>query len=310
MGKKIYFLLTLLVLFFCGATPASGYTGSSGQCCQDTEQVLRIGAPSRASEDVYHLQQLLNRLGYYHGPVDGIYGPATAGAVKLFQIDRHLLPDGVVGPATWNAIGQTATRPAASQQAPPPAKDVRILIDTTRRTLTVFFDGQPYRQYPVAVGKFETPTPLGNFRVVRKAMHWGTGFGSRWLGLNVPWGLYGIHGTNKPWSIGSYASHGCIRMHNRDVEEIYPWIPVGAQVTITGNPFTYREPPFRDLRRDFCGSDVMEVQRTLARLGLFKGKIDGTWRWDMEESVYRFRALHNLSRDNVIDKPAYRALGF
>jgi hypothetical protein len=213
-------------------------------------------------------------------------------------------------PATWNAIGQTATRPTAGQQDRPPAKDVSILIDTTRRTLTVLFDGQPHRQYPVAVGRFETPTPLGDFRVVRKAMHWGTGFGSRWLGLDVPWGLYGIHGTNKPWAIGSYASHGCIRMHNRDVEELYPLVPVGAQVIIIGNPFTYREPPFRDLRRDFCGSDVMEVQRTLARLGLFKGKIDGTWRWDMEESVYRFRAMHNLSRDNVIDKPAYRALGF
>ncbi|MDQ0285458.1 hypothetical protein J2Z49_000559 [Desulfofundulus luciae] len=213
-------------------------------------------------------------------------------------------------PATWNALGRIATGPTASRQDRPPAKDVSILIDTTRRTLTVLFDGRPHRQYPVAVGRFETPTPLGSFRVVRKAMHWGTGFGSRWLGLDVPWGLYGIHGTNKPWSIGSYASHGCIRMHNRDVEELYPLVPVGAQVIIIGNPFTYREPPFRDLRRDFCGSDVMEVQRTLTRLGLFKGKTDGTWRWDMEESVYRFRAMHGLSRDNVIDKPAYRALGF
>ncbi|MGB9802258.1 L,D-transpeptidase family protein [Desulfofundulus sp.] len=299
-----------LVFLLNAASPASGKTLSMESCCCEQEEVLHMTGSKTASSDVAHLQRLLNRLGYYHGPVDGIFGPATARAVEDFQKNRNLTPDGIVGPATWNAIGKIVTTPATSRQESPPSEEVSILIDTTRRTLTVLAGGRPYRQYPVAVGKYETPTPLGNFRVVRKAMNWGTGFGSRWLELNVPWGLYGIHGTNKPWSIGSYASHGCIRMHNRDVEELYPRVPVGAQVVIIGNPFTYREPPFRDLRRDFCGSDVMEVQRTLARLGLFKGKIDGTWRWDMEESVYRFRAMHGLSRDNVIDKPAYRAMGF
>ena len=48
-------------------------------------------------------------------------------------------------------------------------------------------------------------------------MNWGGGFGTRWLGLNVPWGIYGIHGTNQPWSIGTQASAGCIRMFNRHV---------------------------------------------------------------------------------------------
>ncbi|HHW43236.1 MAG TPA: L,D-transpeptidase, partial [Desulfotomaculum sp.] len=155
----------------------------------------------------------------------------------------------MVGPAARQATGRPGEQPLSGQKGTPPAGEISILIDTTRRTLTVLANGEPYRQYPVAVGKHETPTPLGNYRVKRKAMHWGTGFGSRWLGLDVPWGLYGIHGTNKPWAIGSYASHGCIRMHNRDVEEMYPWIPVGAPVIIIGNPFTYREPPYRDLRR-------------------------------------------------------------
>ncbi len=189
------------------------------------------------------------------------------------------------------------------------AGEVGVIIDTTRCRLTVLSNGRPLKTYPVALGKYETPTPLGNFRIVRKAMHWGSGFGSRWLELNVPWGLYGIHGTNKPWAIGSYASQGCIRMHNRDVEELYPLVPVGTPVIIVGNPFTYREPPYRVLRRDFCGSDVMEVQRVLTRLGLFRGKIDGTWRWDMEESVYEFRRRQGLPRDNAVDEAVYRALG-
>lgn len=186
--------------------------------------------------------------------------------------------------------------------------EINLLIDATRRTLTVLVNGQPLKTYPVALGKFATPTPLGNYRIVRKAMHWGSGFGSRWLELNVPWGLYGIHGTNKPWSIGSYASHGCIRMHNSDIEELYPLVPVGAPVIIAGNPFTYREPPYRTLRRDFCGADVLEVQRVLARLGLFKGKLDGVWRWDMEESIYTLRRQYGLPRDNAVDEAVYRAL--
>lgn len=186
--------------------------------------------------------------------------------------------------------------------------EVNVLIDTTRCTLVIFSNGQPLKAYPVALGKYATPTPLGNYRVVRKAMHWGSGFGSRWLELNVPWGLYGIHGTNKPWSIGNYTSHGCIRMHNRDVEELYSLVPVGTPVVIVGNPFNYREPPFRVLRRDFCGSDVMEVQRLLARLGLFQGRIDGVWRWDMEDSVYKFRQKHGLPRDNAVDDAVYKAL--
>ena len=208
-----------------------------------------------------------------------------------------------------------AARPAGAN--PPRCKcqegtsqDVSLLVDTDRCKLVVFADREPYRQYPVAVGRPESPTPVGNFQVVRKARDWGAGFGSRFLELNVPWGTYGIHGTNKPWTIGSYASQGCIRMHNRDVEEIFPWVAEGTPVVIIGNPFTYRHPPFRELRRDFCGSDVMEVQRTLQRLGLFGGQVDGTWRHDMEESVYRFRAQNGLSRDNVIDEAAYRALGF
>ena len=189
------------------------------------------------------------------------------------------------------------------------AGEVNVLIDTARCRLTVLIDGRPLKIYPVALGKSETPTPLGNFRIVRKAMHWGSGFGSRWLELNVPWGLYGIHGTNKPWAIGSYASHGCIRLHNQDVEELYPLVPVGTPVIIAGNPFTYREPPYRVLRRDFCGSDVMEVQRVLTRLGLFKGKIDGVWRQDMKESIYEFRRRHGLPRDNAVDEAVYKALG-
>ena len=48
------------------------------------------------------------------------------------------------------------------------------------------------------------------------------------------WGnsWYGIHGTNNPASIGRNASHGCIRMRNRDVEELFAMVSVGDEVEL------------------------------------------------------------------------------
>lgn len=65
------------------------------------------------------------------------------------------------------------------------------------------------KKYSIASGKIETPSPIGTWKVT-KMSKWSGGFGTRWIGLNVPWGIFGIHGTNRPGSIGSEASHGCI----------------------------------------------------------------------------------------------------
>ena len=56
--------------------------------------------------------------------------------------------------------------------------------------------------------------------------------GTRWLGLSHKG--YGIHGTNRPDSIGKNASHGCIRMRNREVEELFKLVAVGDQVELYG----------------------------------------------------------------------------
>ena len=124
---------------------------------------------------------------------------------------------------------------ALKQENPPPEEDIAIIIDTINRTLTLIRDGQPDQQFQVAVGKPQTPSPVGTWEVIQKSTNWGTGFGARWLGLNVRWGIYGIHGTNKPASIGSYASHGCIRMHNEKVKQLYPLVSLNTPVYIIGN---------------------------------------------------------------------------
>ncbi len=190
----------------------------------------------------------------------------------------------------------------------PPPGNKMLLIDTTNRKLTVFNDGEVFHQFPVAVGKMKTPTPIGNWKIKHKAANWGTGFGTRWLGLDTSWGIYGIHGTNKPYSIGGYQSHGCIRMFNHDVEQLYKWVSLGTPVVIVGNSFRYMENPYKTLRRGDRGAAVAEVQSSLARLG-YQIDVDGIWGYGMEKIVIQYRKDHDLPRDNSVDRAVYKSLG-
>ena len=103
----------------------------------------------------------------------------------------------------------------------PEYENLQIFIDIDEKTLYLLDGSSLIKKYPVATGKPSTPTPIGRWRVINKS-RWGGGFGSRWIGIDVPWGIYGIHGTNKPSTIGYNASHGCVRMYNRDVETCIP----------------------------------------------------------------------------------------
>ncbi|MGN1301954.1 MAG: L,D-transpeptidase family protein [Clostridia bacterium] len=91
------------------------------------------------------------------------------------------------------------------------------------------------------------------------------------MGLNVPWGKFGIHGTLNPYSLGWASSHGCIRMNNDDVAELYSTVPVGTKVVIVNGPYGDFGTGFRDLKSGMYGSDVMQIQKRLKELGFFSG---------------------------------------
>ncbi len=119
-----------------------------------------------------------------------------------------------------------------------------ILIDKTHNTLQLKTANQIVKTYPVATGKQQTTTPLGEFTIQHRYpnpvwFHHGeivppgspeNFLGTRWLGFNKP--KYGIHGTIQPELIGQSVSGGCVRMRNEDVEELYDLVPVGTKVTI------------------------------------------------------------------------------
>lgn len=75
-----------------------------------------------------------------------------------------------------------------------------------------------------------TPTPTGEYTIINKQPNPGGPYGTMWMGLSRP--HYGIHGTNNPSSIGKNVSKGCIRMYNKDVNELASLVPIGTNVWI------------------------------------------------------------------------------
>jgi lipoprotein-anchoring transpeptidase ErfK/SrfK len=136
-----------------------------------------------------------------------------------------------------------AQQPMASTVAE--AHTRQIVISVRDRRLALLEDGQMVKDYPVAVGKEDTPSPEGEFTIVNHAVNptyrhdgkvIGPGksnpLGTRWMGLSLKG--YGIHGTNVQSSVGKVASHGCFRMKKKDVEELYTLVQVGDAVSIRG----------------------------------------------------------------------------
>lgn len=124
------------------------------------------------------------------------------------------------------------------------APNWRIEINIPALTMMVYSNDMEWGRFPVAVGKMATPTPEGNFTIISKVMNptWfppkkppvppgpGNPLGKYWFGLSRKG--YGIHGNNRPSSIGHPVSNGCIRMRNEDVQRLFGVLPVGTPVHI------------------------------------------------------------------------------
>ena len=127
-----------------------------------------------------------------------------------------------------------------------------LIVNRSAFKLTLYKDLKPAKTYGIAVGQVGLETPAGLYNIQNKAENpawhvpnsdWagdlagkvipagdpGNPIKARWMGI---YDGAGIHGTSDDGSIGSAASHGCIRMHIPDVEELYDQVPVGAPVYI------------------------------------------------------------------------------
>lgn len=165
--------------------------------------------------------------GYQPGP-----RPRMLGLIGVFL---------AAGAETW-AQGHAS---AGARSAGNVARQVqrRIVISLADRKLVLTEDGRAVKVYEVAVGAAATPSPVGAYVVANRIVaptYYAPGnvigpgpdnpLGTRWIGLSLRG--FGIHGTNEPRSIGRRASHGCIRMHQRDVEELFERVRVGDAVEL------------------------------------------------------------------------------
>jgi lipoprotein-anchoring transpeptidase ErfK/SrfK len=126
--------------------------------------------------------------------------------------------------------------------------NLNVIIDLSENKLDLKLNDNIIKRYYVCSGKKETPTPSGDYKVTEKLIDptWFSGaetggkglipggdprneLGTRWIGFKP---TFGIHGTIFPESIGKSESHGCVRMHNADVEELYGLVTVGTPIKI------------------------------------------------------------------------------
>ena len=134
--------------------------------------------------------------------------------------------------------------------------------------------------------------------------------GGSFLGLNVPWGEFGIHGTLDKNSIGWSSSHGCIRMKNEEVAELYKTVPVGTKVIIQDGPYGAFGKGFRDLKSGMYGSDVMAIQKRLKELGFFNGNPNGKFGAETEKAIKRYCSANNIYVRKTIDIELQKHMGF
>jgi len=143
-------------------------------------------------------------------------------------------------------LGLVFSLPAVAQSSIPVAHQRYqrlLLVSIADRKLVVIENENEIVTFNIAVGASESPSPTGEFHVVNRIVnptyyHPGTvipsgknnPIGTRWLGLSHKG--YGIHGTNVPKSVGQAASHGCIRLRNRDIERLFSMVRIGDRVEI------------------------------------------------------------------------------
>jgi len=272
---------------------------------------LRKTRPAMMGPDVHWMKNALARLGLLtQDEPSWEFDTQTEAAILRFQRLHYLPVDGVVGPAAFRALwtaldgmARDSRLPAASSQ-PPDYPAILLHVDGGRCLLHHFSQGHLQDSYPIALGSPNTPTPGGYWHIISREAHPGSFFGTRWLGLSIPFGAYGIHGTDNPESIGKKTTHGCIYMVNSQLEALFPQIPLDTPVIITGPLATGRmlEPGV------LPGRDIQRIQTILQALHLFDGHPDGRYTAATAAAIASFQRLEGLTVSGNVCPYTHEAL--
>ena len=196
------------------------------------EAALGLGA---RGEDVRLLHERLKEAGYLASDkISDVFDQTTEAALEKLQEAEGFEVTGRAEGDTLVALGP------------------RIFINLSNFSLVLDRPGKEQKRWMIASGSYDHPTPVGKFVIYEKVIDptwlppksdWAKDakpippgpdnpLGTRWLGFD--WGGVGIHGTNAPWTVGSAASHGCMRMVSGQVEELFELVEIGTPVVVLG----------------------------------------------------------------------------
>ncbi len=264
--------------------------------------------------DVYWVKVVLAELGFLNreAVLSWEFDTQTEAAVLRFQRMHNLPVDGIVGPSTFRALWTLCGHRIPCDEKPRPLSSggthhypaALLHVDGGRCLLHHYVEGHLQGSYPVALGSPNTPTPNGYWYVISREIDPGGFFGSRWLGLSIPFGAYGIHGTDNPESIGKRATHGCIYMLNSHIEELFNHVQLNTPVVITGPAAIGRmlQPGV------LPGRDIQRVQTILHALQIFPGHPDGRYTPATAAAVASFQKLEGLHISGQVCPFTYEAL--
>ena len=139
------------------------------------------------------------------------------------------------------------------------SQNYELVLNVATKKVILYNKGAAIKEYPVAVGKALTPTPLGEFKIVRRIYNpaWinpyhqskviaageNNPIGIYWLGfaMNKKNQEFGFHTTTDLDSIGKASTHGCIRLYPQDMKELFNLASVGVPVHVIYNPVEVKE---------------------------------------------------------------------
>jgi lipoprotein-anchoring transpeptidase ErfK/SrfK len=145
-------------------------------------------------------------------------------------------------------LAETTIEPTIHPEIPD-LRVTRLEVSLRQRQVILYRGSAEVKSYPVAIGKAGWETPTGNFTITQMLPNpaWKNPItddilppgdpenplGPYWIGFwTEGWIWYGFHGTNEPESVGQAITHGCLRMYNNDVEELFSQVSLGTVVMI------------------------------------------------------------------------------
>lgn len=250
-----------------------------------------------AGEAVTQLQTRLANLGYYDGPISGVFGELTQAAVINFQQQNGLSPDGIVGAETFAAIDRgaapatsTAEGSSPSTTTPVAAGGIVLLGNTGSDVTTLQQRLTTLGYYQGAVdGQFGAQTEAALLAFQRAQ------------GLN-PDGIAGtatfsaLNALTTPAAIAAAPTTPSTTLPPAQPDAAFPSPPgLGGQATLpqtTQMPAPAPIQPLPDV-------GVLELQRQLTRQGLYSGPLDGILNAETQQAIAEAQRVHGINSGDI-----------